>query len=131
MKATKSANIENFGTKLIELRKDANFSQEQLAKLAGCSQSHISHLETGVRRVTERQIRNLAGALDIRPSTLYRAAEMHVMQFELPKRKIGRPKDIDRLHKFTVQGTEEQIRSMEIFWDFLRYSKVQMNQRSE
>ena len=118
----------NFGKFLFELRRSAKLTQKQLADGSECSQSHISHLETGVRPITERRIRKLAGALDINPTKLYRAAEMHVMQFDLPNQKIGRPKKDDQLRPFTVQATEEQFRSLELYWDFLRYSKVHKSQ---
>lgn len=47
-----------------ELRIKAGLSQNALAKLAGVSQSHISEIEAGVKRVGLKITRKLATALD-------------------------------------------------------------------
>ncbi len=54
-----------FGQELRKLRKEAKYTQAQLAKLAGISASYISQLETGNKDPTDRVITKLSGPLDI------------------------------------------------------------------
>jgi len=51
--------------KLKELRIKAGLSQNKLAKLAEVSQSHISEIESGVKRVSLDVTRKLARALEV------------------------------------------------------------------
>lgn len=54
-----------FGQELRKLRKEARYTQDQLAKFAGISASYISQLETGNKDPTDRVITKLSGPLDI------------------------------------------------------------------
>ncbi len=54
-----------FGQELRKLRKEARYTQDQLAKFAGVSTSYISQLETGNKNPTDRVITKLSGPLDI------------------------------------------------------------------
>lgn len=54
-----------FGQELRKLRKEATYTQDELAKRAGISASYISQLETGRKDPTERVITKLIGPLDI------------------------------------------------------------------
>jgi len=60
-----------FGQELRKLRKEAIYTQDQLAKLAGISASYISQLETGEKKPTDRVITKLSGALDIPENRLF------------------------------------------------------------
>ena len=51
-------------------RCELGMSQEELANLAGISQSHVCRLETGVHVPTYETIKKVAKALDIHPSKL-------------------------------------------------------------
>lgn len=51
--------------KVKEFRIKAGLSQNALAKLAGVSQSHISEIESGVKRVGLGITRKLAKALEV------------------------------------------------------------------
>ena len=54
-----------FSQELRKLRKEARYTQDQLAKLAGISASYISQLETGKKQPTDRVITKLSGPLDV------------------------------------------------------------------
>ncbi len=54
-----------FGQELWKLRKEARYTQDQLAKRAGISASYISQLETGTKDPTDRVITKLSGPLNV------------------------------------------------------------------
>ena len=54
-----------FSAELRKLRKDATYTQVQLAKLAGISAAYISQLETGKKKPTDRVITRLSYALNV------------------------------------------------------------------
>jgi len=54
-----------FSAELRKLRKDATYTQDQLARLAGISAAYISQLETGKKKPTDRVITKLSDALNI------------------------------------------------------------------
>lgn len=56
---------EQFGTKLMELRKNKSLTQVQLAELAGLDRPYISGIEQGKRNVSLEVIAKLADALEI------------------------------------------------------------------
>ncbi len=51
--------------KLEALRKAKGLNQDELAKLSGVSQAHISRLERGLKNATWPILKNLAGALGV------------------------------------------------------------------
>ena len=54
-----------FGQELRRLRKEATYTQGELAKLAEISASYISQLETGDKEPTDRVITKLSGPLGV------------------------------------------------------------------
>ena len=54
-----------FSVELRKLRKEARYTQQQLANLANISAAYISQLETGKKKPTDRVITKLCGPLDI------------------------------------------------------------------
>lgn len=54
-----------FGKKLRCLRKSKNYTQEDLASLAGFSRSYYSDIETGKRNISLINIYKLSEALDV------------------------------------------------------------------
>jgi len=60
-----------FSQELRKLRKEAGYTQEQLANLAGISAAYISQLETGEKEPTDRVIAKLCGPLDIQENRLF------------------------------------------------------------
>lgn len=54
-----------FSAELRKLRKDATYTQDQLADIAGISAAYISQLETGKKKPTDRVITKLSDALNI------------------------------------------------------------------
>ena len=60
-----------FGQELRKLREKAQYTQDELAELAGISASYVSQLETGEKYPTDRVIGKLSGALDIPENRLF------------------------------------------------------------
>ena len=59
-----------FGDELKRRRKDAKYTQVQLAKIARISTGYISQLETGKKKPTDRVITKLSDALNIEENQL-------------------------------------------------------------
>jgi len=62
--------MDDFGSRLAEIRSDAGFSQSSLAAAVGTSQSAISQLESGERQPSFDMLRRLANALGVSTSHL-------------------------------------------------------------
>jgi len=62
-----------FGRRVRELRQARGLSQEGLAERSGLHRTYISSLERGQRNVGLDNVRALADALDVPPSTLFEA----------------------------------------------------------
>ena len=60
-----------FGEELRNLRKEARYTQDKLAKCAEISASYVSQLETGAKKPSDRVITKLSGALDIPENRLF------------------------------------------------------------
>ena len=60
-----------FGEYLRTLRKDARYTQIQLANLASISAAYVSQLETGKKKPTDRVITKLSGPLGIPENRLF------------------------------------------------------------
>jgi len=60
-----------FGRRVRELRQARGLSQEGLAERSGLHRTYISSLERGQRNVGLDNVRALAQALDVVPSTLF------------------------------------------------------------
>jgi transcriptional regulator with XRE-family HTH domain len=56
---------EEFGTRLMQLRKDRKMSQEKLAELSDLNRPYISAIEQGKRNISLEVIEKLAKGLDI------------------------------------------------------------------
>ena len=56
---------QDFGKRLMHLRKERKISQEVLAELSGLNRPYISGIEQGKRNVSLEVIENLAKALEI------------------------------------------------------------------
>jgi len=57
--------LNNIGKKIMEIRKDKNISQQELAIKSNLSQSFISHLEQDKRSPTINTLYKIANGLDI------------------------------------------------------------------
>lgn len=62
--------LKNFGSRLVELRKDKGISQEKLALESGIARSYLSGVERGIRNIALINIHKLAAALDVEPARL-------------------------------------------------------------
>lgn len=67
---------EAFGIVLRELRKKAEFTQENLAFEAGIERNYVSLIELGRNQPTITTIFKLANALNLEPSKLIRLVEI-------------------------------------------------------
>jgi len=59
-----------FGMRLVKLRKEQGWSQEQLALESGLARSYLGGVERGQRNIALLNICRLAEALDVPPSEL-------------------------------------------------------------
>lgn len=55
-----------------ELMQNRGLTQSALARMAGCSQSYISHIAKGRRQPSWRKLEAFAKALSVAPEELYR-----------------------------------------------------------
>ena len=62
--------VDWISTKIKELRRQADMTQEELAKRSGLPQSHISRLENGQHSPSHATVEKLAGALNVPISEL-------------------------------------------------------------
>lgn len=75
-----------------ELREASRISSYELAERVGTTQSQISRLETGERRLTEDWMRRIARALNVAPSDLIATATMAEFNEDIePYRHAERP----------------------------------------
>jgi len=59
------------GRRIKELRKRANFSQEQLAEKLGIAQNTLSKIETGENFLTAETLEHLTNVLKVTPNELF------------------------------------------------------------
>ena len=60
-----------FGERLKQLRKQEDFSQEELAAKAGLHRTYISDIERGARNVSLQNIEKLANALGLKIKDIF------------------------------------------------------------
>lgn len=72
MTVTDKKVYEAIGSKIVELRRAKDISQEKLASLSGIDRSHIGFIEQGRRRPTLSTINKIAKALEINLEDLFR-----------------------------------------------------------
>lgn len=71
--AAMSVNVKKlFGARLVELRKERGWSQEELALESGLARSYLSGVERGLRNISVVNICRLASALRTEPPELLR-----------------------------------------------------------
>jgi len=58
------------------MRREAGYTQAQLAQRAGITAAYVSQLETGKKPPTARVIRKLSAALEVHPNRLFRTIRM-------------------------------------------------------
>lgn len=74
--AAMSANVKKlFGERLVVLRRERGYSQEELALESGLSRSYLSGVERGVRNISVVNICRLSSALKTEPPELLRFPE--------------------------------------------------------
>ena len=59
-----------FGANVRRLRRDAGYSQEAFADIAGVARSYMSEVEVGGHNPTLKVVERIAVALKVSPSTL-------------------------------------------------------------
>jgi transcriptional regulator with XRE-family HTH domain len=60
----------HIGHKLVEMRKEARLTQDELSEVTGISQGHISYIEKSGDLQSVEHVRNLAAAYNMEPSEL-------------------------------------------------------------
>jgi transcriptional regulator with XRE-family HTH domain len=69
-----------FGNRVRQLRKEAGFSQEELAAVCGLHRTYIGSVERGERNVTLVTIAVIASALEVEPASLVPPASSFVLE---------------------------------------------------
>jgi len=72
----KDARLVAFGKRVRALRVSKKISQEGLAMLAGLDRSYMGHVERGETNLTLLKVHQIADALDVHPSSLFRISTM-------------------------------------------------------
>jgi transcriptional regulator with XRE-family HTH domain len=72
--------------RLVESRKAAGVSQEEVARWLGKPQSHVSKIETGERELSIIDLWKWCGAIGLSFSQVIQEFESEIGQFEDPKR---------------------------------------------
>lgn len=73
-----------FGENLRKIRKEANFTQDELSEKLGISQKHLSKIETGNQFASAQLISKIANVLEINPSQLF-----EVLDESTPTKKLA------------------------------------------
>lgn len=60
----------HIGQKLVQMRKQAGLTQDELSEATGISQGHISYIEKSGDLQSVEHVRNLAAAYNMEPSAL-------------------------------------------------------------
>lgn len=74
------------GKRIKELRKNLNFSQEQLAELIGIEPNNLSRIENGKNYPTAENLSKIANALSVSPEKLF--AFNHHKNYEEIKKEL-------------------------------------------
>jgi transcriptional regulator with XRE-family HTH domain len=98
------------GIRLRELRLNRNLTVENVAKQLMCSSSQISRIETGTRRASLRDVKDLTALYDVSPST---AADL--MDLARSAREIGWWAEYDDLKLDPYIGLEQEATSITCF----------------
>jgi transcriptional regulator with XRE-family HTH domain len=98
------------GIRLRELRLERHLTVQDVAKRLMCSPSQISRIETGTRRATLRDVRDLTEVYDVSPST---AADL--MDLARSARETGWWAEYDDLKLDPYIGLEQEASSITCF----------------
>jgi transcriptional regulator with XRE-family HTH domain len=122
---------------LRDARKAAGLSQSALSKLAGLAQSHISHVESGVKEPTLTKVIDIARALDLElvlvPRTMLPAVESLIQPADLERRSPAYAIQVlDRAERQvkkqqTIYGPNTHLDRMREALRFLRHAPLKPN----
>lgn len=71
----RTSTLEKFGARVRALRKDAGFSQEELAEVAELHRTYVSGIERGERNASLISIERIAKALRVSLSKLFEGVD--------------------------------------------------------
>lgn len=74
VKGKKDARLVAFGKRVRALRVSRKISQESLAMLAGLDRSYMGHVERGETNLTLLKVHQIADALEVHPSSLFKVS---------------------------------------------------------
>lgn len=111
----------DIGIKIQAAREEKGFSQEQLARLVGCSQSALSNYEKGKRRLYLSQLEKIAEILD-------KPLEYFVENNRPPVEKehlLGGNRSDQFLHLINTiyQLSDEQIREVLSYIEYIKWKE--------
>ncbi len=84
-------NYEEIGQRIRQLRKQKNFSQEQLAEKVWISTTHMSHIETGATKLSLPVLVDLANVLEVGTD--------EILATPISKQKIAAEEEVAHLLK--------------------------------
>lgn len=109
----------DIGIKIQAAREEKGFSQEQLARLVGCSQSALSNYEKGKRRLYLSQLEKIAEILD-KPLE-YFVASLSSQHHSQPV--ADRNQRFDTIVNHLSRLTDEEINEVMEYIDYLEWRR--------
>lgn len=90
----------SIGTRLCYLRGLRGFSQDQLAKKAGVSQSSVAHIERDAKDPSVKTLKKLADALDVSPAVFFVTDDLLVFDMAKLEKKYKSAQELNpTMHK--------------------------------
>ncbi|MGE5373064.1 MAG: helix-turn-helix domain-containing protein [Solirubrobacterales bacterium] len=108
--------FKEIGLKIQQAREERGLSQDQLARLIGCSQSALSNYEKGKRRLYLSQLELLSQALE-RPIEYFMQSRLE------PENPVGDQNELQWLINEVRTMTSEERRELAVFLEYLRWRR--------
>jgi transcriptional regulator with XRE-family HTH domain len=114
----KSTEENIFGLRLRAARVHRELEQQQLAEKAGLPPSSISHFESGARKPSFDNLRNLAKSLDVTTDYLLGRVD-----------SMDRVEGAQRLHRHLGSLTDADVKTVEGFIKMLKSGKLESGKK--
>lgn len=88
--------------RLLYLRQRRNFTQAELARQAGVSQSTIAQIESGRKDPSLSTVKKIADALDVHMAILFAADDVHVFDMKRLRTKYGHVDQLNETLYFAI-----------------------------
>ncbi len=67
------ATLKSIGQKIVQIRKDKGYSQEDLAGFVDMDRSYLSEIENGQKNLSVMMLIRISNALDVKPEDILRS----------------------------------------------------------